>query len=188
MEVLAVVCHHLETNTTLILLWIENNNCWYLKHTLAFPVEAPLLYVTWGNVLDATDKTQLMCLTTKELAFYTVNRCLNHSRGKTIDDKVVCGVINGKKILVTAFKDGIVPPPMAHQALETFELQNAIAFAPNINNESSLISSNDFCTISYNNKLTFFKQIKVIYLNKIMQKYDIIIHDLSLVYVIYFML
>jgi len=96
-----------------------------------------------------------------------------------MDDKVVCGVINGKQILVTAFKDGIVPPPMAHQTLETFELQNAIVFAPNINNESSSINSNDFCTVSYNNKLTFFKQIKVIYFNKIIiQKYDIIIHTI----------
>lgn len=182
LDVLAIVCHCLETNNTLIQLWIENNSQWYLKHTLVFPVETPLLYVTWSDVKDVSDKRQLLYLTTKELAFYSFNRCLNQSRGKTLDDKVVCGVINGNKILVTAFKDGVMPPPMAHQTLKTSELQNAIIFAPNINNESSLINSNEFCTLSCNNKFTFFKLMKVIYLNKIiMQKYDIIMYNLFII-------
>lgn len=80
-----------------------------------------------------------------------------------MDDKVVIGVIDGNNILVTGFKDGIIPPPMAHQYLQTSESQNAIVFAPEINDESSLINSNEFCTVSCNNKLTFFKQIKVIW-------------------------
>lgn len=142
-------------------LWTESNCHWYLKQTLIFPVENPLLYATWDNVIDQTNKKELIYLTTKECTFCSFNWCLNRSRGKTVDDKVVCGVIDGNKILITAFKDGIVPPPMAHQSLETSEFQNAIIFGPSIDDKLSSINSNEFCTISCNNKLTFFKQMKV---------------------------
>jgi elongator complex protein 1 len=162
-EVLAIVCHESTTSTTLIQLWTENNCHWYLKQTLAFSMENPLLYVTWGNTVDP-NKKELIYLTTRELAYCTFCWDVNHSKGKTTDDKAVVGVIDGDKILVTSFKEGVVPPPMAHQAIETLESQNAIVFAPN-NNKSFLVNSNEFCTVSYTNKLTFFKQIKVIYFN-----------------------
>ncbi|XP_011692610.1 PREDICTED: putative elongator complex protein 1 isoform X1 [Wasmannia auropunctata] len=160
LDILAVVCHQSETNTTLIQLWTENNCHWYLKQTLVFSVESPLLYATWSN--KDIDKKELICLTTKELAFYSFNWCVNHSRGKTENDKSVVGVIEGNNILVTSFKDGIVPPPMAQLYLQTSESQNAIVFAPNINNESSSTNCNEFCTVSCNNKLTYFKKSKAI--------------------------
>ncbi|KYQ49072.1 Elongator complex protein 1 [Trachymyrmex zeteki] len=159
-DILAVVCYQSKTNTTLIQLWTENNCHWYLKQTLVFTENNPLLYVTWSDRTDQFDEKELIYLTTKELTFCSFNWCINHSRGKTVDDKVVIGVIDGNNILVTGFKDGIIPPPMAHQYLQTSESQNAIVFAPEINDESSLINSNEFCTVSCNNKLTFFKQIK----------------------------
>lgn len=165
-DILGVVCHQLKTNTKLIQLWTESNSHWYLKQTLVFPVENPLLYATWSDIVDETNKKELVYLTTKEFTFCTLNWCLSRSRGTTVDDKVVCGVINGHKILITAFRDGIIPPPLAHQSLETSESQNAIIFGPSINDKSSSITSNEFCTVSCNNKLTFFKQIKVIYLTK----------------------
>lgn len=165
-DILAIVYHQLKTNNFLIQLWTENNCHWYLKQTLVFSTENPLLYATWNNIIDQTNKKELIYLTTKEFTFCSFNWCVNHSRGKTVNDKVVCGVLDRNKILVTSFKDGIVPPPMAHQYLETSEFQNAIVFGPSIDDRSSLINSNEFCTVSCNNKLTFFKQIKVIYFDK----------------------
>ncbi|EGI70530.1 PREDICTED: putative elongator complex protein 1 isoform X1 [Acromyrmex echinatior] len=159
-DILAVVCYQSKTNTTLIQLWTENNGHWYLKQTLVFTEKNPLLYVTWSDRINQFDEKELIYLTTKELTFCLFNWCVNHSRGKTVDDKVVIGVIDGNNILVTGFKDGIIPPPMAHQYLHTSESQNAIVFAPEINDKSSLINSNEFCTVSCNNKLMFFKQIK----------------------------
>ncbi|KAL0127474.1 hypothetical protein PUN28_005627 [Cardiocondyla obscurior] len=157
-DILAVVCNQLETNATLIQLWTENNAHWYLKQTLIFSAENPLLYVTWNSIIDQPHKKELIYLTAKHFICCSFNWCWDHSRGKTSDDRVVCGVIDGNKILVTDFKDGVIPPPMAHQTLEISKSQNAIIFAPNINNQ--LTNSNDFCTISYDNKLTFFKQKK----------------------------
>ncbi|XP_011876927.1 PREDICTED: putative elongator complex protein 1 [Vollenhovia emeryi] len=153
-DILAVVCHEPEASTTQIQLWTESNCHWYLKQTLVFPVDNQLLYATWSNVAE-TNKKELIYVTTKELTFCSFNWCHSHSRGSTVDDKAVFGVIDGNKILVTAFKDGIVPPPVAHQSIETFESQNAISFAPS---KSSSISSSDFCTISCNNRLMFFKK------------------------------
>lgn len=164
---MTVVSHQLKTNSFLIQLWTDSNHHWYLKQTFVFSIENPLLYATWANIIGQTNKKELIYLTTKELTFCSFNWCYNHSRGKTTDDRVVCGVIDGSKILVTSFKDAIIPPPMAHQSLETFEFQNAVVFGPSIDNKSALINSNEFCTVSSNNKLMFFKQIKVIYFNKI---------------------
>lgn len=168
---MAIICHQSETSETVssigsvIQLWIENNSHWYLKQTLLFSVENPLLYATWSNIVDQTNQEELIYLTTKELTFCSFNSCVNHSRGETMNDKVVIGVIDGNEILVTGFRDGIIPPPMSHKCLKTCESQNAIIFAPKT--KSSKINTNEFCTVSCNNRLTFFKQ-KVIYFYKIL--------------------
>ncbi|XP_012536297.1 putative elongator complex protein 1 [Monomorium pharaonis] len=159
-DVLAIVCHESKrlskTNNMLIQLWTENNCHWYLKQTLTFSMENPLLYATWSNTVDP-NKKELIYMTTNELTFCSFNWYVNHSRGKTVDDKAVVGVIDGDKILVTSFRIGIIPPPMAHDSIKTDEAQNAIIFAPNIDNKISSISSNEFCTASCTNKLTFFQ-------------------------------
>lgn len=171
-DILAIICHQSKTSKavssigSVIQLWIENNSHWYLKQTLLFSVENPLLYATWSNIVDQIDKEELIYLTTEELTFCSFNWCVNHSRGETIDDKVVIGVIDGNGIKVTGFRDAIIPPPMSHEYLTTYKSQNAIIFAPKIN-KSSEINTNEICTVSCNNRLTFFKQIKVIYFYKI---------------------
>lgn len=159
-DVLAIICEQLETLNTILQLYTENNCHWYLKQTIVFPMDNPLIHATWSTI--SYDERKLILLTLKEIMFCSFNWCVNHSRGKTVDDNAVIAVIDGNKTLVTSFRDGIVPPPMAHQSLQMQEPINAIAFAPSNNNKTSLINSNMFCTISCSNKLTFFKRIMVI--------------------------
>ncbi|XP_011265632.2 elongator complex protein 1 isoform X2 [Camponotus floridanus] len=156
-DVLAVICEGM-SNHTILQLWTENNCHWYLKQTIVFSTDNPLIYATWSTT-GRYDQKELILLTLKEIMFCSFNWCVNHSRGKTVDDNTVIAVIDGKKTLVTGFRDGIVPPPMAHQSLQIQESVNAIAFAPSINDNTSLINSNMFCTISCDNRLTLFKQI-----------------------------
>lgn len=157
-DVLAVICEQSGMFNTILQLWTENNCHWYLKQTIVFSTDNPLIYATWSTT-GRYDQKELILLTSNELMFCSFNWCVNHSRGKTIDDNTVIAVIDGNKTLVTGFRNGIVPPPMSHQSLQIQEPVNAIAFAPNINDKTSLINSNMFCTISCDNSLTFFKQI-----------------------------
>lgn len=158
-DVLAVICEQSETFNTILQLWTENNCHWYLKQTIVFSTDNPLIYATWSTT-GRYDQKELILLTLKEIMFCSFNWCVNHSRGKTVDDNTVIAVIDGNKTLVTGFRDGIVPPPMAHQSLQIQEPVNAVAFAPSVNdNNTSLINSNMFCAISCDDTLTFFKRI-----------------------------
>lgn len=103
------------------------------------------------------DKKELILVTLREIIICSFKWCVNHSRGKTVDDKAVVGVIDGKKILITAFREKIIPPPMAQQSLEFDEPINAVFFAPDVE-KKCWINSNVFCTVSCNNKFTFFRQ------------------------------
>ncbi|XP_072752046.1 putative elongator complex protein 1 [Anoplolepis gracilipes] len=155
-DVLAVICEQSGMSNTILQLWTENNCHWYLKQSIVFSIDSPLIYATWSTT-GRYDQKELILLTSKEIMFCSFNWCVTHSRGKTVDDNTVIAVIDGNKTLVTGFRDGIVPPPMAHQSLQTQKPVNAVAFAPSIN--TSLINSNMFCTISCDNNLTFFKRI-----------------------------
>ncbi|KAL6266875.1 hypothetical protein P5V15_003703 [Pogonomyrmex californicus] len=157
-EILTIVYHQPDVNSSLVELWTQNNDHWYLKQTLIFREDNPLIYTTWSSMENDINRKELIFVTKNEFSFYPVNWCVNHSWSKTADDKAVVGVIDGHNILVTGFRDGIVPPPLAHQILYIDEPVNAIVFAPNVKDENSLINSNAFCAILYTNELIFFKQ------------------------------
>lgn len=123
-------------------------------------MDNPLIYATWSTT-GRHDQKELILLTVKEMVFCCYDWYVDHSRGKTEDDKAVIGVVDGKETLVTSFRAGIVPPPMAHQSLQIPEPVNALVFAPSVNDKRSWMNSNVFCAISCNNSLTFFKQVMV---------------------------
>lgn len=159
-DILAIICEQPKMNNMVLQLWTEKNYHWYLKQTIVFDIDNPLIFARW-SVVGRSDQNELILMTPTEIIFCSFNWCVNHSRGKIVDDKAVIGVINGNQIQVTGFRDGIVPPPIAHQTLQLQEPANAIVFAPSILDKTSSINSNMFCTILCNNSVTFFKQITV---------------------------
>lgn len=147
-----------EDSSSVLQLWTENNYHWYLKQTIKFSMDNPLICTAWST---ASFSKKLILLTKKELTTYEYNWCINHSRGKTTDDKSVVGVIDGNKLLTTGLRIGIVPPPMAHQTLEISEPINAIAFAPDVENKNGWLDSNAFFCVSMSNKLIFYEYVIV---------------------------
>ncbi|KZC12649.1 Elongator complex protein 1 [Dufourea novaeangliae] len=155
-EVLTIWCIMQEDSSSLLQLWTENNCHWYLKQTVRFPKDNALLHATWSTV---SLSKKLIILTSKELIECDYNWCVNHSRGKSLYDKSVIGVIDGNKLLLTGLRIGIVPPPMAHKTLEMFESINAIVFAPDMEHEHTWIDSNTLFCVSDSNKLMFYKHV-----------------------------
>ncbi|EFN87660.1 Elongator complex protein 1 [Harpegnathos saltator] len=145
-------------NNKLIIALFEKNGLKHREFSLPFETKE----VTVKDLFWSPD-SQVLAVTCEEsdtkntiLQLWTENNY--HCRGKTVDDKAVVGVIDGKKILITSFKEKVIPPPMAHQYLQVKEAVNAIIFAPDVTDKKSWINSNIFCTVSCNDNLTFFRQ------------------------------
>ncbi|KAJ8678919.1 hypothetical protein QAD02_014706 [Eretmocerus hayati] len=153
-DVLAIWLEEVNSGKFTIQLWSEKNYHWYLKQTIVYPTENPILHVSWCPHA----RKDLMILSLKNSTVYAFYWAVSHSRGICSSDKAVVGVIDGDKVLVTCFRDGIVPPPMAQQTIQFKESVNAISFAPGQNEDLS-VSSNDFVVLLSNYKIMLYKNV-----------------------------
>ncbi|XP_067313213.1 elongator complex protein 1 [Pseudorasbora parva] len=102
---------------TYIQLWTVGNYHWYLKQSLHFgnePLRAPVC-VCWDP-----EKPLRLHLLTRGWASYTYDWgwSTQRSHGNDSYDNANVAVIDGDKILVTTFRQCVIPPPMC-----AFELQ-----------------------------------------------------------------
>ncbi|XP_058806417.1 putative elongator complex protein 1 [Phymastichus coffea] len=153
-DILGVWYKDLDTNLMTVQLWTEKNYHWYLKQTIIHTKANPILYVSWFPQANR----DLMILSTKNNTVYTLYWVISCSRGKQISDNAVVSVIDGNKVLVTNFRDAVIPPPIAQQTMQFNRPVNAISFAPS-NSEDSKISSNDFLALLSGNKIALCKHI-----------------------------
>uniref|UniRef100_A0A8C1VFR0 Elongator complex protein 1 n=1 Tax=Cyprinus carpio TaxID=7962 RepID=A0A8C1VFR0_CYPCA len=103
--------------STYIQLWTVGNYHWYLKQSLHFgnePLRAPAC-VCWDP-----EKPLRLHLLTRGWASYTYDWgwSTQRSHGNDCHDNANVAVIDGDKILVTTFRQCVIPPPMC-----AFELQ-----------------------------------------------------------------
>uniref|UniRef100_A0A672QRD3 Elongator complex protein 1 n=1 Tax=Sinocyclocheilus grahami TaxID=75366 RepID=A0A672QRD3_SINGR len=102
---------------TYIQLWTVGNYHWYLKQSVHFgsePLRAPVC-VCWDP-----EKPLRLHLLTRGWASYTYDWgwSTERSHGTDCHDNASVAVIDGDKILVTTFRQCVIPPPMC-----AFELQ-----------------------------------------------------------------
>ncbi|KAF7989904.1 hypothetical protein HCN44_008578 [Aphidius gifuensis] len=150
-DILTIWAYNTTNNDEFLQLWTENNYHWYLKQTINFTNDNPLIYFEWVDHLKIQKK--LILLMKKTYMTYTFHWCIDHSRGICDDDydKSVVGVIDGNKLLLTGFKIGIVPPPMSHDTITSNQSINKCFFAPNwsVNYPWKWLDSNAlFCQLS----------------------------------------
>uniref|UniRef100_A0A8C1L9Z2 Elongator complex protein 1 n=1 Tax=Cyprinus carpio TaxID=7962 RepID=A0A8C1L9Z2_CYPCA len=115
--VLAVWMEDSNQNCLYIQLWTVGNYHWYLKQSLHFgnePLRAPAC-VCWDP-----EKPLRLHLLTRGWASYTYDWgwSTQRSHGNDCHDNASVAVIDGDKILVTTFRQCVIPPPMC-----AFELQ-----------------------------------------------------------------
>ena len=155
-DVLSISYVDKETQQTHIQLWTEKNYHWYLKQNIKFAKDNPVLSMFWSSVPRSGKK--LIILTANELRTYSYRWSIDHSKGKNQADKSVVGVIDGENMLLTGFRDNVVPPPMAYFTLNIGEQVNAIVFAPP---NSNVYSSNSFFCVLDKLRLAFFNYVDV---------------------------
>jgi len=161
-DILTIIYKDSTTSQMTLELWVEHNNNMYLKQTFFFSNNNPLLYASWNKKMG----NELILLSLKEITICSFNWCINHSKGKTVKDQAMVVAINGSYLFVTSLRKAILPPPRAHQVVDTSIYTrtpiNAIAFAP----DDKSISTNAFCAISSNDILIYKQnQVNTLYIN-----------------------
>ncbi|CAB3244736.1 unnamed protein product [Arctia plantaginis] len=153
-EILTLQCRDTETNTQTLLLYTTGNYHWYLKQTLEFKSDQKINKVMWDNDFDIVNNKKLhVFLQNGKHLSYTWIWNVDHSRGNGDDDDAVVGVIDGKKVLLTGFRQTVVPPPMCSSEINLNANVTSIVFAP----QCTEISPNSFFVYTTDNKLVFYK-------------------------------
>lgn len=159
-EILTLQCKDLESNEQRLLLFTISNYHWYQKQILEFSEMEKINQVVWDiNFEPSSNKKLHVFLQNGKLYSYTWIWGVNHSCGRTSQDNAVVAVIDGKKLLLTSFRQTIVPPPMASLELELESDVHSIQFAPPHLRSDSSFDTNAFF-VTTNKKLIFFKQIQ----------------------------
>lgn len=154
-EILAIWGQKYNQKETFLQLWTENNYHWYLKQTIDFRDDNPLVFFTWSTAPRA--KKRLIILTRNNFMVYTFRWTISGTRGLADDDKSVVGVVDGDKLLLTGFKMGIVPPPMSHQSLQINGPSNGCFFAPACHSDNfNWLNSNCLFVHVHNNQLALY--------------------------------
>ncbi|KAK7881520.1 hypothetical protein WMY93_029929 [Mugilogobius chulae] len=106
-------------------LWTTGNYHWYLKQSLDFgndPYRAPVC-ACWDPVRPLQLHVVLRDWTTLT---YEWGWTTEHSRGQDAADDASVAVIDGNKILVTNFRQCVVPPPMCSYELQLSSAVNQV--------------------------------------------------------------
>uniref|UniRef100_H3D601 Elongator complex protein 1 n=1 Tax=Tetraodon nigroviridis TaxID=99883 RepID=H3D601_TETNG len=113
--------------STCIQLWVVGNYHWYLKQSLDFgrdPQKAPAC-VCW----DPESPLRLQVVTRGWSSItYDWGWTTERSPGLDAADSASVAVIDGDKVLVTTFRQGVVPPPMCSFALQLPSPVNQVSF------------------------------------------------------------
>ncbi|CAH0724919.1 unnamed protein product, partial [Brenthis ino] len=137
-EILTIVCKDKSDSSQKILLFTTSNYHWYLKQTLVF--EKSISKVLWDNDFEVVNNKKLhVVLENGQYYSYTWVWSIDHSNGKSEEDDAVVAVIDGKKVLISAFRHSVVPPPMSNVELELHSDVNSVIFSPGNSLNSNLL-------------------------------------------------
>lgn len=157
-EILTLSCKDLEDNTQKLLLFTTSNYHWYQKQSLIFNGTERIDQIFWDNDFNvASNKKLHIILQNGKHYIYSWIWTISHSRGKNSEDDAMVAVIDGHKLLLTGFRQTVVPPPMASLVLELDSDINSVHFAPPHKQNNENPNTNAFF-VTTKDKLIFFEQ------------------------------
>ncbi|NWZ66404.1 ELP1 protein, partial [Acrocephalus arundinaceus] len=117
-----------KSNTnTYVQLWTTGNYHWYLKQSLHFGSleENQLVSLLWDR--ENLYRLHILCQGWNYL-FYDWYWTTDHGLGENSQHMANVAVIDGDKVLVTAFQHAVVPPPMCTYEIQLQQAVNQVAF------------------------------------------------------------
>jgi len=94
-----------------IQLWVRGNYHWYCKQEVV--ISGLVTQLAWDNENPTVMRFLSKGSSFKEIRTLKLDWVTNVSRGNDDSDLSMCGVIDGDKVLVTPFRELVVPPPAA---------------------------------------------------------------------------
>uniref|UniRef100_A0A8C6Y135 Elongator complex protein 1 n=1 Tax=Naja naja TaxID=35670 RepID=A0A8C6Y135_NAJNA len=153
--ILAAWVEELESNSSsqrkmYVQLWTMGNHHWYLKQSLHFGSLAgsPLLVsLVWDQEIPY--RLHVLCEQWLYLR-YDWQWSTDHSISGGANDSASVAVIDGDKVLWTAFLHAVVPPPLCTYQLQLFSAVNQVAFFMKS-------QSGDLAVLDAENKLSIYR-------------------------------
>ncbi|NWV28947.1 ELP1 protein, partial [Origma solitaria] len=135
---------------TYVQLWTTGNYHWYLKQSLHFGSleEDRLVSLLWDR--ENLYRLHILCQGWHYL-FYDWHWTTDHGLGKNSQHMANVAVIDGDKVLVTAFQHAVVPPPMCTYELQLQQAVNQVAF------HTDPEHSGDMAVLDADNRISLYR-------------------------------
>ncbi|NWT12489.1 ELP1 protein, partial [Vireo altiloquus] len=135
---------------TYIQLWTTGNYHWYLKQSLHFGSleENQLVSLLWDR--ENLYRLHILCQGWHYL-FYDWHWTTDHGLGENSQHTANVAVIDGDKVLVTAFQHAVVPPPMCTYELQLQQAVNQVAF------HTDPKHSGDMAVLDADNRISLYR-------------------------------
>uniref|UniRef100_A0A8C3UFI9 Elongator complex protein 1 n=1 Tax=Catharus ustulatus TaxID=91951 RepID=A0A8C3UFI9_CATUS len=137
---------------TYVQLWTTGNYHWYLKQSLHFGSleENQLVSLLWDR--ENLYRLHILCQGWRYL-FYDWHWTTDHGLGENSQHMANVAVIDGDKVLVTAFQHAVVPPPMCTYELQLQQAVNQVAFHTNPKH------SGDMAVLDADNRISLYRYV-----------------------------
>ncbi|CAH1408064.1 unnamed protein product [Nezara viridula] len=146
-NILCTICENQQNHAEEVMLWVTGNYHWYIKQKFKFvsltrnvwwDKERPnrIYALCEGGILQILEWTSLVSTS-------------YHSQS---EDKSYVSVIDNNSILLTSFKEAVIPPPMSSYKLNCSDAVNHVMFAPLDGDQPHML-----CAILFNGDVAFFK-------------------------------
>ncbi|XP_072716665.1 elongator complex protein 1 isoform X2 [Ciconia boyciana] len=131
-------------------LWTTGNYHWYLKQSLHFGSleENQLVSLLWDR--ESPYRLHVLCQGWHYLS-YDWHWTTDHGMGESSQHMANVAVIDGDKVLVTAFQHAVVPPPMCTYELQLQQAVNQVAF------HTDPKRSGDMAVLDADNKISVYR-------------------------------
>ncbi|NXR29314.1 ELP1 protein, partial [Cinclus mexicanus] len=143
---------------TYVQLWTTGNYHWYLKQSLHFGSleENQLVSLLWDR--ENLYRLHILCQGWHYL-FYDWHWTTDHALGENSQHLANVAVIDGDKVLVTAFQHAVVPPPMCTYEIQLQKAVNQVAF------HTDPEHSGDMAVLDVDNRISLYRYGKSITVN-----------------------
>ncbi|VCX30510.1 unnamed protein product [Gulo gulo] len=138
------------TLQTYVQLWTVGNYHWYLKQSLPFSTcgKSKLVSLMWDPVTPS--RLHVLCQGWHYLC-YDWHWTTDRSSGENSSDMANVAVIDGNRVLVTVFRQSVVPPPMCTYRLLLPHPVNQVMFSAHPQ------KSNDLAILDASNQISVYK-------------------------------
>uniref|UniRef100_A0A182MPI0 Elongator complex protein 1 n=1 Tax=Anopheles culicifacies TaxID=139723 RepID=A0A182MPI0_9DIPT len=162
-DVLAVHWEDEKKETSNVYLYVIGNYHWYLKQTMSYASRTTISGLQW-DPSHAAGKTLHLLSSGLRLLYERVrfDFRVDRSVGLSEDDQAMVAVIDGKRLLLTTFRNAVIPPPMCGYTVELEHSINAVGFIRTTGRLESIgqdVSPNAFFTVDSFGEITLYDTV-----------------------------